>query len=177
MTITRRELAKGTAWAAPAIVAASAAPAYAASPSKIDVRFYNPLGCRGPGRDAYAYVNLTNSSSTDITLTSPLVLSVQISNPNRSRTAPSSNVGTQSCRDGSGTLTGCVDVLWTIPSGTVFRAGTTIDMVWHLLVDLGDGAHLIVNQISGGNVLSNPSTSSTTQGYTGLGGCLPYDDF
>ena len=32
MTITRRELAKGTAWAAPVILATAAAPAVAASP-------------------------------------------------------------------------------------------------------------------------------------------------
>lgn len=174
--VSRRALAKGAAWAAPAIIAASAAPAYAVSPGKIDVRYHNLNGCLGPGNDANTYINLTNNTTQDITLKTPLVLRVVISNPDRSRAASSSNVGTQKCSTG-GLLTFCTSVLWTIPVGTVFRAGQTIDMAWHLFVDYSDPAYLTVTQESGDNVLSNPSSTSTAQGWTGPSGCVSHGEY
>lgn len=160
----------------PVVALATAAPAYAASTANIDIGFSNNF-CRGGGRDAYTHTNLTNNSGSDIILESDVVLRVQISNPNRSRTAPSSDVGVQSCRDTSSSLTGCSDVLWTLPRGTRFVAGATIDMAWHFLADWGDPAHIIVSQVSGPSIFSNPSTSSTTQGYIGPSGCFSHDEF
>lgn len=62
MTITRRELAKGTAWAAPVILATAAAPAMAASPCSA----YRPGQPLPPSAFTITYLYLTNERFGDL---------------------------------------------------------------------------------------------------------------
>jgi hypothetical protein len=65
--LSRRTLAKGAAWAAPAVVVAAAAPMVAASPVCLEYNFDGTNACKSPGegdRDYHLVLKICNTCTT-----------------------------------------------------------------------------------------------------------------
>jgi len=72
--ISRRTVVKGTAWAVPAVVVASAAPAMAAGASQCLTASFSPVSCKQPGggQNDWGYrlrICFTNTCATAVTIT------------------------------------------------------------------------------------------------------------
>jgi hypothetical protein len=72
--ISRRTVVKGTAWAVPAVVVASAAPAMAAGASQCLTATFSPLSCKQPGtgQNNFGYrliICFTNTCAVAATIT------------------------------------------------------------------------------------------------------------
>lgn len=173
---SRRTVAKGAAWSAPVVMLTAAAPAMAASQGVLDVRFYNETGCVGTSGcgDVYMNVNVQNNTTTPVTLASSLVFTVALNRKDRNHVAPTTSYGTITCNTAE-TLTSCDSFTWTIPTGTVIQPGAEVDFVIHALADCGFPAQLTTSTTS--PLVTNKSSGTDTQGYTGPSGCVSYGPF
>lgn len=144
-------MVKGAAWAVPVIVAASAAPAFAASVAGFLRLEHDVLaGCVGTSgiADVYYYLNIRNDSGAAYTLTEPWVITLTNTNSDRNKLPASTTHGTV---ENNGDI-----VTWTLPAGTVIPANSDVDVLWHFLSELGQptsvtattSSSLVVNQSS-----------------------------
>lgn len=154
--VSRRTVAGGAAWAAPTIVVAAPAPAFAASAGSFTLQHDVLGGCKSTsgGEDVYYYLNILNNTGRAITLTAPLVITLQASNLGRSKTAASSSYGTVTIANNNNTVT------WTLPAGLVIPANS--DVAWHFLWHPGQPTSVTATTTS--PYVTNP-TSNSAAGY------------
>lgn len=173
-SFSRRTLAQGAAWSLPAIAVAGAAPAFAASTGKLNVRFYRSAATcpvKGGVADIYLYVNLQNNTTSPVTLATPLVLTIQSTNPNRNFAAPStSTAGSTIACVGGGALTSCPSATftWTVPTGTTIPAGGEVDFAIHFWSQIGQPTSVTAST-SDPRVIEK-TRNTATDGYAILNG-------
>lgn len=167
-TVSRRRVACGVAWAAPAIIAVTAAPAFAASPPNgcLQASFYQD-DLTAPGWIESVTVEIKNSCLSDVKLASSM--SVRICLPVASTSSGSCLRSVLSTSASTGNYTSSVTgttrcYTWTIPSGTTFLAngGSSADFV----INLGDGWCWIPAGRVSNDVVVTAVTQTTLWGQT-----------
>lgn len=177
----RRTLLKATAWSAPVIVAASAAPAFAASPpnQQFGVVFDGQGGINGTLNSMYLNLRAADSvgafrSTAPVYVTIDVVGLLTNATSERSFTASTSTGSIQRSRYNATTRT--TRLVWTIPAGTYFPAENITSAVPDILFSFGDGLStqgritnkIVVSGISGGRIVqpgSLPVDSSVVKDF------------
>lgn len=158
--IGRRSVVKGAAWTVPVIMAASAAPAFAASTASgiLTLQHDVPVGCVSSSgiADVYYYLNIRNNTGADYVLAEPLVITLNATNTRRSKLPASSSYGTVVNTNNNNTVT------WTLPAGFVIPANSDVDLLWHFLTNWGQPTSVAVTTVS--PLVTNP-TSNSADGY------------
>ena len=177
----RRTLLKAAAWSAPVIVAASAAPAFAASPpnQQFGVVFDGQGGANGYFNTTYLNLRAADSVGA-FRSTAPVYVTVDVvgllTNTTSERSF-SANTSTGSIQRSSyNATTRTTQLVWTIPAGTYFPAENTTAAVPDILFVFGDGLtgqgritnRVVVTGISGGRIVqpgSLPLDSSVVKDF------------
>lgn len=167
----RRRLLKGVTWAAPTVVAATAAPAYAASQNDIafGVLFDGGGGSNGFQNSMYLNFGVVSGGAAPFTLKEPIVLTIDVVGLNPNTTAERSfsagtSYGTVS-RAPYSTTTRTTTITWTLPAGMTIPALSTASNVPDALFSFRDGLagtqrisnKVVVRSISGAR-LTQPSS-------------------
>lgn len=173
---SRRHLLRGASWAAPALAVSVAAPAVAASPHDIA---YGINFDGGGGANGYlnsAYLNLgwatgTHPQGTELTLTEPLVLTIDVIGLNTSTSTERSMSASTShgsiIRGAYDTGRRTTRFQWTIPAGERVPvngvAGPNQDVLFSFGGGLAGGQRItnkiVVRSVTGGRITEVLSTN------------------
>ena len=164
---SRRSVIKAAAWSTPVVVVGAPAAAHAASPPGFAVEFDGGGGSNGYLNSVYLNLGtVTGSSTSDFTLTAPLVITIAVIglNPNTTTErsfAPSSSHGTV-VRGAYVTATRTTPVTWTLPAGEVIPllgSGTrNPDLLFSFGGGLSGGVRItnkiVITGVAGGGITS-----------------------
>src|SRR5689334_20899470 len=92
--VSRRSVARGAAWSVPLVAVGVAAPAFAASGSRVDATTITVCQCAGGGVKRYQVsVTFTNSSASPVNLTGIQILEGGVAVPTQNTTTGTVNAG------------------------------------------------------------------------------------
>lgn len=165
---TRRSVVAGAAWAVPIVMYATAAPVFAASPwecLRLRHLVTNRLGCPLVAADIYYRLAINSSCPTFVT-TENLVIDIEISNPDRTRSGLSVNTGSLETLASNGSSP--TKIRWTIAKGRTITPSTEFTFEWHFWLDIGFSTHVTASIVGGtshfSSLQANPTSSAS--GYT-----------